>query len=447
MNNGGFFQVIAGFFVIISNYVFSQNPIITDQFSADPSARVFEGKVYLYPSHDILANEERGRIGWFCMSDYHVFSSENLVDWTDHGVIVSQNKVPWVDSTSYSMWAPDCIYRNGKYYFYFPAREKDGESRRGMGIGVAISGKPYGPFVPRPKPIKGVRGIDPNVFIDKDGQAYLYWSARNMYVAKLQDNMPELASEPMAIDNLPQKGLKEGPFMFERNGIYYFTYPHVEDSTERLEYAMGDHPMGPFKVTGVIMDQRLDCWTNHHSIVEYKNQWYLFYHYNDLSPHFDKNRSVRIDSMFFNQDGTIRKVTPTLRGVGITEATRKIQIDRYSCISRNGASVTFLNPNNTFEGWKTILASEDAWIQYNSVDFESREFKLVKIRARSEEGGVIQIKLNNIEGIVMARVEIPAGNDWTTVKALVSGLKAGVKNLVISSIDNTTVEVDWISFE
>ena len=131
------------------------------------------------------------------MEDYHVFSSDNLTDWTDHGVIVSQDKVPWVNSKSYALWAPDCIYQNGKYYFYFPAPAKDTTLGRGFSIGVAVSDNPYGPFTPQPEPIKSVRGIDPNPFIDKDGQAYLYWSARNIYVAKLKENMLELASEPI----------------------------------------------------------------------------------------------------------------------------------------------------------------------------------------------------------------------------------------------------------
>ena len=376
MKNYKLGQLIVGLIVFLLTYKISaQNPLITDQFTADPTARVFEGKIYVYPSHDILANENRGRIGWFCMEDYHVFSSSNLTEWTDHGVIVSQNKVPWVDSTSFSMWAPDCMYRNGKYYFYFPARAKD-KSLRG-GIGVAVSDKPYGPFTPQPEPIKNAHGIDPNVFIDKDGQAYLYWAARNMYVAKLKENMLELASEPKMIEGLPDKGLKEGPFLFERNGIYYFTYPHVEDTTERLEYAIGDNPMGPFKITGVIMDEKPGCWTNHQSIVEYKNQWYLFYHHNDLSPYFDKARSIRADSLFFNEDGTIKKVIPTLRGVGITDASKKIQIDRFSLISGKGASTTFLDTLNRFEGWKTIFNTADAWVQYNSVDFGADKFNSI----------------------------------------------------------------------
>src|SRR5436189_2531816 len=115
--------------VLWFNCLMAQNPLIQNLFTADPSARVFNGKVYLYPSHDIPATPGHGKPGWFCMQDYYVFSSANLTDWTDHGVIVSQNKVPWADSTAYSMWAPDCIERAGKYYFYFPATAKSGGSR------------------------------------------------------------------------------------------------------------------------------------------------------------------------------------------------------------------------------------------------------------------------------------------------------------------------------
>ena len=425
----------------------AQNPIIRDQFTADPSARVFDGKVYLYPSHDILANENRGRVGWFCMEDYHVFSSANLTDWTDHGVIVSQNEVPWVKSNSYAMWAPDCIYRNGKYYFYFPAPAKDTSYGRGFFIGVAVSDKPYGPFTPQPEPIKNVRGIDPNVFIDKDGQAYLYWAARNIYVAKLKENMLELASEPKVIEGLPDKGLKEGPYLFERNGIYYLTYPHVPDSTERLEYAIADNPLGPFKITGVIMDEKPGCWTNHQSIIEYKGQWYLFYHHNDLSPHFDKNRSVRIDSLFFNEDGTIRKVIPTLRGVGITDASKEIQIDRYSLKSNEGVSIAFLDTTNTFGGWKTILDTAKAWIQYNGVDFGSNKFNSVTIRAMSKTGGTIQLRLDKVDGPVIAQVKIPESSEWNVVNSLLLKHQPGMHNLVVQSENNNNIEIDWVKFK
>ena len=444
----GFFHLIVWAVIInFSNGTSAQNPFILDQFTADPSARVFDGRVYVYPSHDILANENRGRTGWFCMEDYHVFSSADLTHWTDHGIIVSQYQVEWADTASYSMWAPDCINRNGKYYFYFPSAAKGAGIRRGFSIGVAVSEAPEGPFVPQPGPIGNVHGIDPNPFIDKDGQAYLYWSMGELFVARLNGNMLELASDPQVVESLPDTGLKEGPYMFERGGIYYMTYPHVQNKTERLEYATGDNPMGPFRVTGVIMDELPSgCWTNHQSILEFDGQWYLFYHSNDLSPSFDKARSIRIDSLFFNQDGTIRKVMPTLRGVGITGASQKIEIDRYSLRSDTNVLVAFLDTLDTFKGWKAILDHRGAWIRYNRVDFGNGQYRAVQVRASSPGGGSLQIRLEDAEGPLLAEVLITEGMDWKAVDSTVSEIPPGIHHLVVVLNGDQPVEVDWIRF-
>lgn len=440
---------LISFFLALAliNIVEAQNPIITDQFTADPSARVFGDKVYVYPSHDILATPGHGRVGWFCMQDYHVFSSPNLTDWEDHGAIVSQDKVPWGNPTGYSMWAPDCIFRNGKYYFYFPDAVKDTSFGRGFAIGVAVADKPYGPFKIQSTPIKNVHGIDPNVFIDKDGQAYLYWAQGNIYGAKLKDNMLELASEPKVLGDLPDKGLKEGPYLFERNGIYYLTYPHVENKTERLEYAISNNPLGPFKVTGVIMDASPDCWTNHQSIIEFKKQWYLFYHHDDYSPDFDKARSIRIDSLFFNKDGTIKKVIPTFRGVGLTNATKKIQIDRYTDKSNEGVSINFIDTANKFQGWKTVFSKSNAWIQYNSVDLGKKLLKNITVRALSETGGTLQVRINSINGPAVAEIKIPKSSNWENIKTAVTKFEPGIHNLFILLKDNSNIEIDWVSFE
>ncbi|MDR2388983.1 MAG: glycosyl hydrolase 115 family protein [Tannerellaceae bacterium] len=430
----------------------AQNPFIRDQFSADPTARVFEGRVYVYPSHDIPSPIERLK-EWFCMADYHVFSSENLTEWTDHGVIVSQDKVPWVDSESYTMWAPDCVFRNGKYYFYFPASVKDTLTGRGSMVGVAVADRPEGPYVPRPEPIRGIHGIDPCTLIDRDGRAYIYWAGYgNLMGAQLQDNMLELASEPVVIRELPppDKGLKEGPFVFERNGRYYFTFPWVQDSTESLVYAMGDHPLGPFEMKGVIMDQSpTGCWTNHHSIIEYRDQWYLFYHHNDLSPGFDKNRSVRVDSLFFLPDGSIRKVIPTLRGVGITDARKEIHPDRYSNLSNRGAGIDFLNPNNTFEGWKTILSSPGAWVQYNRVDFGNKDrgtLETLEARLASPKGGTLKVRRGSANGKVIAEIQAPRSQAWTHVTVALQDIPFGIGDLFVTLEDRGPVEIDWIRF-
>lgn len=440
-----FFYIILSVFAF-NNYSFAQNPIVRTMYSADPTARVFGDSIYLYPSHDILATPGHGRAGWFCMEDNHVFSSEDLTHWKDNGVVVTQYNVPWVDSTSYSMWAPDCIERNGKYYFYFPAQVNAGTGK-GFGIGVAVSDKPYGPFVPEASPIRGVHGIDPNVFIDKDGQAYLYFAEGNIYVAKLKSNMLELASEPQIVQALPGKGLKEGPFLFERKGVYYLTYPHVADKTEQLEYAIADNPLGPFKVTGVIMDEWKDCWTNHQSIVKCKGQWYLFYHHDDYSPTFDKARSVRADSLFFNADGTIQKVVPTLRGIGVTLATDTIQIDRYSAISNEGIKIDFIDTTDVFKGWKIILSQPGTWVKYNSVAFGKKKLKTVYARVASATAGTLQIKLDSLNSPVLAELKFAGDkNKWHVVSAPLSLFPKGIHHLVVVQKGREAVNLDWLLF-
>ena len=419
----------------------AQNPIIRDQFTADPTARVFEGKVYLYPSHDIISPVEPER-KWFSMADYHVFSSEDLVNWTDHGMILSQENVPWGNPEGYSMWAPDCVYKNGKYYFYFPNAPKEG---RGFAIGVAVADKPYGPFTPEQKPIEGVGGIDPCVLVASDGSAYLYWSGMGLRGAKLADNMLELDGESVRLDeNLPA-GFKEGPFIFERNGKFYLTYPWVQDRTETLAYAMSDKPLGPYEFKGIIMAQSPSaCWTNHHSLVEYKGEWYLFYHHNDYSPQFDKNRSVRIDKVIFNEDGTIQPVTPTLRGVGVSPARSIIQLDRYSFLSQGGTYIDFLNVENPFEGWFVNLPRPETWVEYEDIDFGSASPKTVKMRVRSEKGA--RVAFSAAENQYFAHMDIPASAAWTEVSAPMESEFTGL-NYVRAVVESGDVQIDWMTFE
>jgi hypothetical protein len=422
---------------------FATNPLIMDQFTADPTARIFEGKIYVYPSHDIKAPPGyTGRPNWFVMEDYHVFSSDNLTDWKDHGVIVSQTGVEWANPTAYAMWAPDAVFKDGRYYFYFPAIAKAG----GFKIGVAVADKPYGPFKPAATPIEGVKGIDPGVLIDKDGSAYLYYSLGKIFVAKLKPNMMEIEGEPKVIDNLPLKGLIEGPFAFERNGIYYLTYPHVENKTERLEYATSSSPLGPFKPVGVILDEsESGCWTVHHSLLDWKGQWYLFYHDKDLSPSFDKNRSIRADKLFFNDDGTIRKVIPTLRGVGLVDAKSEIQIDRYSAKSNEGVAISFLDDANPHAGWKTTFSADKSWVRFNEVDFGRGKQKSIAVRAKSG-AGALEIRLDKQDGPLIGRVEVPDGTDWNIASVAAKKIPAGVHDLFVTQTGTQPIEVDWVSF-
>jgi hypothetical protein len=425
---------------------FATNPFIVDQFTADPTARVFEGRVYVYPSHDIREPPTyKGRPNWFVMEDYHVFSSANLTDWTDHGVILTQQDVPWADPAGFAMWAPDCIFKDGKYYFYFPAKAKDGSRR----IGVAIADSPAGPFKPQPNYMENVAGIDPGIFIDKDGSAYMHWGFRdNLVMAKLKPNMLEIEGAPVPIEGLPKKGLQEGPFVFERKGVYYLTYPHVANKIERLEYATGPSPMGPFKWAGVILDEsESNCWTVHQSMIEYQGQWYLFYHDRDLSPAFDKRRAIRADKMYFNDDGSIRKVIPTLRGVGLVNATNEIQLDRYSARSGDAVSVSFLDDANPHAGWKTTFGAAQSWVRFNEVDFGKGKQKVVEVRAKGDAKSTLEIRLDSQTGPVIGQAEVGASKDWQVVKARVKKVPSGVHDLFVTQTGVERVEVDWAKFQ
>ena len=454
----------------------AQNPVLRDLYSADPTARVFNGKVYLYPSHDIMPPEGQ-RQDWFCMEDYHVFSSENLTDWTDHGVIVSQDKVPWVRPNSYSMWAPDCVYRNGKYYFYFPSAPAVGG---GFAVGVAVADRPEGPYIPEPEPIKGISGIDPCVLQASDGNAYIFWG--NGRCAKLKDNMKELADdtpketvkwgerefEMMGVHCL--KGLPnrqaEGPFAFEYNGNYYLTYPYVRENTEVLAYAMSKNPMGPYEYKGLIMAEHPNgCWTNHHSIVNYKGQWYLFYHTNFFSPKDDKRRSVCIEKLFFNADGTIQEVKETMRGVGINQATEKIEIDRYSTAAE-GVTNEYVDTTNYMRGGCVTLPRKGSWVKYNDVDFscitdgymmmsvKAADNTELCIREKAPNGKVIaRIKMNVKPEPAQGGPQIPArfrrdqSNQWLTQTESLEYTPKGVTDLVVTCEGNGAVSVDWVQFK
>ena len=467
----------------VSLTVLAQNPIIRDQFTADPTARVFNNKVYLFPSHDIKPPVGQ-RQDWFCMEDYHVFSSENLTDWTDHGVIVTQNKVPWVRPNSYSMWAPDCVEKNGKYYFYFPSAPKEG--RGGFGVGVAIADRPEGPYIPEPEPIKGVGGIDPCVLLASDGNAYLFWG--NGRCAKLKPNMKELADDnPKStvkfgnrememigvncLEGLPNRQA-EGPFAFEANGWYYLTYPYVRNNTEVLGYAMSKNPMGPYEYKGLIMPEHENgCWTNHHSIINYKGQWYLFYHQNAFSPRDDKRRSVQIDKLFFNPDGTIQEVKKTMRGVGINKATEKIEIDRYSSAS-DGVTSELIDTVNTFRSYMATLPTKGSWLKYNDVDFGVISDGYLIMSVKAADNTEFAIREKSATGKVLARIKLtvrppepPAGgagggggmpmmrfnrdqrNQWLTQTATLDYVPTGVTDLVITNEGEGALSVDYVRFK
>jgi hypothetical protein len=315
-------------------------PLVKHIYTADPSAHVFNGRIYIYPSHDIEAGIPFDDLGsHFAMEDYHVLSTDKEgKNVTDHGIALHVKDVPWADR---QMWAPDAAYKNGKYYLYFPAKRADGIFQ----IGVAVSSSPTGPFLAEPEAIKDSYSIDPAVFCDEDGQHYMYfgglWGGQlqsyrnNQYnasleepqpaepalgprVALLRDDMKQFAESPKEILLTDESGnpllagdnnrrFFEASWMHQYKGKYYFSYSTGD--THYICYAIGDNPYGPFTYKGIVLLPVVG-WTNHHSIVEIDGRWFLFYHDSSLSRGVTHLRCVKMTELFYNEDGTIQTINP-----------------------------------------------------------------------------------------------------------------------------------------
>lgn len=309
-------------------------------YSADPSANVMNGKLYIFPSHDLDVEMESNDNGdQYCMEDYHVYEMDDMSQSPkDLGQILHMKNVPWV---SQQMWAPDAVQKNGKVYFYFPARDKDGLFR----IGVAVADRPEGPYTPQKQPIKDSFSIDPCIFNDDDNVSYLafggIWggqldkwktgtfdpkggeppddqNAVCCKIARMQDNMLEFAEKPRDIVVVDEKGVPlkagdrnrrffEGPWIHKYNGTYYFSYSTGD--THQLVYATSKNIYGPYTWQGVILTPVLG-WTTHHSIVEYKGKWYLFYHDCEMSKGINHKRNVKFCSLEYRPDGSIVTLNP-----------------------------------------------------------------------------------------------------------------------------------------
>ena len=294
------------------------NPFVRNIFTADPSAHVWEdGRLYVYPSQD--TDPPRG-----CdlMDRYHVFSTDDMVNWVDHGEILRADDVPWGRPEGGFMWAPDCAYKDGTYYFYFP-HPSGTDWNNTWKVGVATSDKPTSGFKVQGYLDLGEDNfamIDPCVFVDDDGQAYFYYGGGNRCAgARLKDNMVELAEPLQFMEGL--EDFHEATWVHKRNGIYYLSYSDNTRRGNRLCYAMSDSPLGPWTSKGAYLDP-VTSDTSHGSIVEFNGQWYAFYHNCDISGRGNL-RSICFDKLYYNPDGTIQKVKQTT-GLGASE--RRIPI-------------------------------------------------------------------------------------------------------------------------
>ena len=410
----------------------AQNPIVQTKYTADPAPMVWNDRLYLYTTHD-----EDGST-WFTMNNWNLYSTNDMVNWTDHGVVLSYYDFEWAKGDA---WAPQCIERDGKFYMYVPMISKT--NNRGA-IGVAVADSPIGPFydpIGAPLVQTDWGDIDPSVFIDNDGQAYLYWGNPNLYYVKLNDNMisydGEVVKVPLTEESFGKREgdanrstlYEEGPWLYKRKEIYYLFWPGGP-LPEHIGYSTAKSAEGPWKYGGVVMPTQGSAFTNHPGVIDFRGKTYFFYHNGALPGGGGFNRSVCVEEMTFNADGSI----PQLR---MTEGIKKGLATLNPYILNQAETIAFS------EGFKSsqnkevgvfVTANQDgSYIKVRDVDFKDKGANKFRARVSTTHNDPVflEVRLGNVDGESIASVRIPrtgGSNRWAIVTADIPGI-TGIHDL------------------
>lgn len=404
----------------------AQNPIIQTIYTADPAPMVHNDTVWLYTGHD----EDKST--WFTMKDWRCYSSTDMVNWTDHGSPLSLKTFSWAVKDA---WAGQCIYRNGKFYWYVPMNAKG----LGMSIGVAVSDRPTGPFVDaigKPLVHSGNGDIDPTVFIDDDGQAYLYWGNPYLKYVKLNEDMISYSGDIVTVP-LTKEGFnvrykdadkrpsayEEGPWFYKRKGLYYLLYP-AGGVPEHLAYSTSTGPTGPWKYQDTLMTiiKKGGAFTNHPGLIDYKGKTYLFYHNGALHGGGGFTRSVCVDEFQYNADGTIPRIEPTIGGVNpVANLNPYKWVEAETIAWEEGVETT---SDNTAGVYVTEISNGN-YIKVRSVDFK-KGAKSFNVNVASASGGTIEIHLDSIDGDLIGTCNVKktgGAQTWTTQSCKVKKVK------------------------
>ncbi|MFW5656239.1 MAG: glycoside hydrolase family 43 protein [Bacteroidota bacterium] len=407
----------------------AQNPIIQTNYTADPAPLVHNGKMYLYTSHD----EDEST--WFTMNDWRLYTTEDMVNWTDHGAVLAYSDFSWAKMNA---WAPQCIERHGKFFMYVPLTMKNNQNA----IGVAVADNPYGPFIdPLGKPLvqSGHGDIDPSVFIDDDGQAYLYWGNPNCYYVKLNEDMISYEGDIERIPMVPESFGKregnpdrptlyeEGPWLYKRNDMYYLLFAGGP-IPEHIGYSTSNSPTGPWEYQGVLMPTEGNSFTNHPAIVDYKGNTYFFYHNGALPGGGGFTRSVCVEEVSFNNDGTIQSLKMT-EGIekGLTTINPYIKNEAETMAWSEHVKAM----KNEQVGVFVTAKVNGAYTKIKGVDFRQNGPSKFSARVGTTHNGDVsmEIRLDNPEGELIGSLNIPltGGDDrWALVStdelATVSGV-------------------------
>lgn len=407
--------------------VTSKNPIVTTIFTADPSAHVWgDGKVYIYASHDM----DPAR-GCDLMDRYHVYSSADMVNWVDEGEILRSDDVAWGRPEGGFMWAPDAAYKNGTYYFYYP-HPSGSNWNDTWKIGVATSQKPASGFTDQGY-IPGLGGfalIDPCVLVDEDDRAYMYYGGGSRCEGgELNEDMMSIKGEMREMEGL--EDFHEAAWVFKREGLYYLTYADNLDGNNRMRYATSENPLGPWTYRGIFLEPT-GCSTTHGSVAEFKGQWYLFYHNQDISGQGNL-RSMCIDYLYFNEDGTIRTVVQTKEGVQSvgdapaphpnekTYSAEKSIVGGGAKVERNEQGVSVVNQ----------LQAAGSYCQFDHVDGEKGGRAAIHIRyATAERLAKLNLTVNDSDYSLLNALSTGSSPDFTGCASITVPLSPGENNSI-----------------
>ena len=408
-----------GLFAASSDFVNAQNPIIQTMYTADPAPMVYNDKVYLYTTHD----EDNST--WFTMNDWRLYTTDDMVNWTDHGCILSYTDFAWAKGDA---WAAQCIERNGKFYMYVPMISA--ENNRGA-IGVAVADTPNGPFYdPLDKPLVQTDwgDIDPTVFIDDDGQAYMYWGNPNLYYVKLNEDMVsykgDIVRVPLTEESFgkregdPKRATlyEEGPWLYKREKLYYLFWPGGP-LPEHIGYSTSDSPMGPWKYGGTVMSSEGGVFTNHPGVIDFRGKTYFFYHNGALPGGGGFTRSVCVDELTFNADGSIKELKQNKEGIkkGLSTLNPYIKTEAETIAWSEGVKSSHNNKVGVF----ITANSNNSYIKVKDVDFRSKGASKFFARVATTHNDIsMEVRLSNPEGELLGTVKVPrtGGSDrWSIV--------------------------------
>lgn len=386
----------------------AQNPIIQTNYTADPAPMVYNDKVYLYTTHD----EDNST--WFTMNDLKLYTTSDMVNWTDHGTVFAYTDFSWAKGDA---WASQCIERGGKFYLYVPVTS--GINNR-PAIGVAVSDSPYGPFYdPLGKPLvqSDWGDIDPTVFIDDDGQAYLYWGNPNLYYVKLNEDMisynGDLVRVPLVAESFGRREgdkqratlYEEGPWLYKREKKYYLFWPGGP-LPEHIGYSTADSPEGPWKYGGTVMPAGGGSFTIHPGVIDFKGKTYFFYHNGKLPGGGGFNRSVCVEEMKFNKDGSIPQVTPT---EGITEGLATLNPYVKNEAETIAFSEGFKSFRNSRVGVFVTAMKNGSYIRVRGVDFKKEGASKFTARLGTTHNApvVLEVHLDSADGQMIGEIKVP----------------------------------------